>query len=124
MENQLKDIISPEDVKLLVDSFYDKVNKDDQLAPVFNNFAKVDWEKHLPVMYQFWESLLLGSMTYKGQPFPKHAILPVTQQHFKRWIELFIKTVNENFTGKKAEEAKQRARNIAMVFQHKMGLVE
>src|SRR4051812_17223175 len=107
MENQLKDIISPEDVKLLVDSFYDKVNKDDQLAPVFNDFAKVDWKKHLPVMYQFWESLLLGTKNYKGQPFPKHAVLPVTQQHFKRWIELFIKTVNENFTGKKAEEAKQ-----------------
>jgi hemoglobin len=124
METKLNDITTTEDIKTLVDSFYEKVNLDSLLAPVFNDFAKVDWEKHLPVMYKFWGSLLLGTMDYKGQPFPKHLILPIKAEHFKRWIEVFIKTVNENFQGQKAEEAKQRARNIAMVFQHKMGLVE
>ena len=124
METKLKDITSTEDIKKLVDSFYEKANADDLLALVFNDFAKIDWESHLPVMYKFWGALLLGTMNYKGQPFPKHAVLPIEKEHFKRWIELFIQTVNENFIGKKAEEAKQRARNIAMVFKYKMGLGE
>jgi hemoglobin len=124
MKAELKDINNEEDIKKLVDSFYEKVNIDDLLSPVFNDFAKVNWEKHMPVMYKFWGSLLLGTMDYKGQPFPKHMILPVTKEHFQRWIDLFIKTINENFIGRKAEEAKQRAQNIAMVFQHKMGLIQ
>ncbi|HEY8402278.1 MAG TPA: group III truncated hemoglobin [Cytophagaceae bacterium] len=112
-----------DDVKLLVDSFYKKVNDDHVLSPVFNDFAKVDWDHHLPVMYSFWDSVLFGSMTYKGQPFPKHAALPITTQHFDHWVTLFIETVDEHFTGPKAEEVKQRAFLIAQTFQAKLGLL-
>jgi hemoglobin len=118
----MRDITNKEDIKELVDSFYEKVNKDDMLSPIFNDVAKVDWPKHLPTMYQFWGSMLLGTMDYKGQPFPKHAALPVTREHFDRWVELFVKTVDEHFAGNKAEEAKQRGAGVAMIFQTKMGL--
>ena len=50
--------------------------------------------------------------------------LPVTSTHFKQWLELFHKTVDENFVGGKAEEAKSRADNIASVFQFKLGLLK
>src|SRR3954464_1277736 len=119
----MKDITTDQDIKELVDSFYEKVNKDELLSPVFNDVAKVDWQKHMPTMYKFWGSMLLGTMDYKGQPFPKHVNLPIGGEHFKRWIHLFIQTVNENFKGAKAEEAKNRAGNIVMIFQHKMGIV-
>lgn len=119
----MEDIISMEDVRQLVDRFYDKVNADALLSPVFNDFARVDWEKHLPVMYNFWGSILLGAASYSGQPFPKHMALPVTGEHFSRWMDLFLETINENFEGPKAEEAIQRANAIAMVFQSRMGLL-
>ena len=119
-----KDIENEDDIKLLVDTFYNSVNEDVLLSPVFNNFAKVDWEHHLPMMYNFWSTVLLGSMNYKGQPFPKHMNLPIQPAHFNRWIDLFTKAIDLLFSGEKAEEAKQKALNIARIFQLKMGFTE
>ena len=84
----LFDIETAQDVKRLVDAFYAKVNCDELLAPIFNETANVDWPKHLPTMYRFWESLLFGSANYQGAPFPKHAVLPVQQAHFEQWLTL------------------------------------
>ena len=117
-----KDIETEADIKLLVDSFYNSVNQDELLSPVFNNFALVNWQTHLPVMYNFWSTVLLGNMAYRGQPFPKHLRLPIEAKHFNRWTELFTQTVDTNFEGSKATEAKQKATSIARVFQMKMGL--
>lgn len=118
-----KDIENEADVKLLVDTFYDNVNKDELLSPVFNDFAHVNWESHLPVMYSFWNSVLFGSTVYKGRPFPKHLQLPINQTHFSRWLSLFTKTVDDLFEGPKAEDTKFRAQSIARIFQMKMGLI-
>ncbi len=106
--NALSDIASAADVKTLVDAFYQKVNQDELLAPIFNEVAQVDWLHHLPTIYRFWESMLLGTGTYGGAPFPKHAVLPIEQKHFERWLSLFVATVNEKFAGAKSEEAKWR----------------
>ncbi|MBC6608077.1 group III truncated hemoglobin, partial [Hymenobacter sp. BT188] len=54
MFNSRPDIQNEADIKLLVDTFYNKVNADALLAPVFNEFAHVDWPVHLPRMYDFW----------------------------------------------------------------------
>ncbi len=117
------DIRNIEDIIILVDRFYDKVNDDSLLSPVFNDFAKVSWEDHLPVMYSFWSAVLFDTNTYKGQPFTSHIELPVTTEHFHRWLELFKQTVDENFKGEKADEAKERADSIANIFQAKLGLI-
>jgi hemoglobin len=119
----MKDLFNKDDIRLLVDRFYEKVNDDPLLSPIFNDHAEVDWPEHLPVMYDFWNSLLFGSMEYKGQPFPKHMTLPVTKEHFERWLQLFTATLEENFNGPKADEALERATNIARVFMTKMGLL-
>lgn len=118
--HQVKQINSPVEVKELVDSFYEKVNRDPLLSPIFNDFARVDWEKHLPVMYGFWNAMLFGEVGYKGNPFMKHIPLPIEKAHFDRWIQLFEETIDERFTGEKAEEARKRAQSIAGIFQHKL----
>lgn len=123
MMNGSKIIESREDIKVLVDSFYDKVNQDDLLAPVFNDFAEVHWTTHLPVMYDFWSSILLGDQTYRGNPFLKHIPLPIDRPHFGRWLELFIKTVDSHFVGEKAEEAKLRAKSIAGIFEYRLSAI-
>lgn len=117
------DIKDEQDIKLLVDTFYDKVNKDELLGPVFNGFSQVNWEHHLPVMYSFWSSVLFGTMAYKGQPFPKHLSMPIGREHFARWLDLFTQTVDITFEGEKAQEIKLKASSIAQVFQMKMGLI-
>ncbi len=65
--------------------------------------------------------MLLGTGTYRGAPFPKHAVLPVEKAHFDRWLELFLATVDELFSGPKAEEAKGRALSIADTFARGWG---
>lgn len=122
--DSLKDITTPEDVKLMVDRFYEKVNKDEMLSPVFNGFAHVDWEEHLPKMYKFWNSIILGTEEYRGRPFPPHSVLPIEQKHFERWVSLFKQNIDENFKGQLAELVKQRAESIAQVFQYKLGLIK
>jgi hypothetical protein len=71
------DIATSDDVALLVDQFYGKVRYDDLLGPIFNDVAQVDWPAHMATLYSFWETMLLGTGTYRGAPFPKHAVLPV-----------------------------------------------
>ena len=115
------DIQTPADVKFLVDTFYGKVQEDVLLSPVFTEVVE-DWQEHLPTMYAFWNSVLLGHTDYKGHPFPKHTVLPIGKEHFERWLALFSNAIDANFAGEKAQEAKLRAGTIAKIFQAKMGL--
>jgi hemoglobin len=115
----MEEIQSKQDIIKLVDRFYQKVNSDSLLAPVF---AHLDWPKHLPTMYNFWSSMMFGDQSYQGNPFQKHIALPIEGKHFEQWLKLFIETIDENFAGDKALEIKQRAQSIAQVFQHKLNL--
>jgi hemoglobin len=44
-------------------------------------------------MYRFWESMLFWTGNYQGAPIPKHAVLPVEQEHFERWLALSVETI-------------------------------
>jgi hemoglobin len=114
------DIATRNDVVKLVDLFYEKVKQDDLLSPVF---AHLNWPDHLPIMYNFWSSILLGDRSYLGNPFQKHQGLAITPPHFERWLHLFNETVNTHFEGPIATEARSRANSIASLFQYKMGLI-
>jgi hemoglobin len=115
------DITDRADVIHLVNSFYEKVKADDLLAPVF---AHLNWPAHLPVMYDFWNSLIFGDRTYNGNPFAKHKDLVIEGLHFDRWLLLFYATLDEHFAGPRAIEVKHRATSIAGVFKYKMGLTQ
>ncbi len=116
----MKDITTRKDIVLLVDSFYAKVKEDDLLKVVFD---RVDWAHHLPVMYDFWASIILGAQAFQRDPFQKHIPLGLDLKHFNRWLKLFNHSVDEHFAGFNAEEVKSRAHNIAGIFQHKLGLL-
>lgn len=112
-----------QDVILIVDRFYNKVRSDDLLGPIFNDIVKVDWNEHLPKLYNFWEDLLFGTDNYKGRPFPPHVHLSLQLEHFDQWLKLFIETIDENFVGFKAEEMKNRAKRIAYNFSINLNLI-
>jgi hemoglobin len=101
----------------LVDLFYEKVRSDATLAPLF---AHIDWQNHLPVMYNFWCSLLLGDLSYQGNPFAKHIPLGLNGNHFDCWLRLFHQAVDKHFVGPMAEEAKSRAAQIASFWRWKL----
>ena len=116
----MKDIENIQDVKTLVDSFYQQVREDDLIGPVFQSIIANNWDMHLEKMYRFWQTVLLKEHTYYGSPFRPHANLPVEKRHFDRWITLFTRTVDTQFEGKKAEEAKWRAGRMAELFEGKI----
>ncbi|RYD86800.1 MAG: group III truncated hemoglobin [Sphingobacteriales bacterium] len=113
-------ILTLDDVKLLVDTFYQRIQADALLGPIFNERIKDNWPVHLDKMYRFWQTVLLEEYTYNGRPFPPHAQLPVSAEHFNRWLTLFTQTVDELFMGDKVTEAKWRAGKMAEMFQHKI----
>ena len=120
----IQEIKNLDDIKQMVDTFYDKVNKDKELSYIFNDFAKINWVTHLLIMYSFWSKLLLGEGDYRGNPFQKHIPLPIESHHFDRWVELFKQNIDEQFIGEIAEEAKLRAENIAYVFDNKLSMLK
>ncbi len=116
----MNDILTLDDVKLLVDRFYDNIRADVLLGPIFNERIRDQWPAHLDKMYSFWQTVLLGEHTYFGSPFPPHAQLPVSHAHFAKWMDLFTKTADEHFSGEKANEAKWRAGKMAQLFEMKI----
>ena len=120
----MKKLETRADIEELVNRFYDKVGNDETIGFFFNDVAKVDWSHHLPKMYAFWETLLLGQISYKGNPmavhFPINAQVPLEKKHFEHWIKLWTKTVEENFEGEVADLAIYKAKNIANLMGYKM----
>lgn len=115
-----EDILTLEDVKLLVDDFYHRVREDELLAGIFNEKIGGRWPEHLEKMYRFWQTVLLDEHTYSGSPFAPHARLPLEKTHFERWLLIFAATVDGNFSGEKAAEAKWRAQKMAEMFSYKL----
>ena len=120
----MKKLETRQDIEDLVNRFYDKVQNDETIGFFFNDVAKVDWSHHLPKMYSFWETLLFGQISYKGNPmavhFPINAEVPMEKFHFEQWVKLWTATIEENFTGEIAEMAIYKATNIANLMGHKM----
>lgn len=111
---KFEDAITEESIRVLVDTFYDGVRRDDVLAPVFEQALHGDWAGHLPRMYDFWSTVLLGSSRFQGNVFGKHmALAGIGREHFVRWLSLFKSTVTQVFAGQAAAEILLVADRIA-----------
>lgn len=119
-----QDIQNRTDIENLVNQFYDQVKVDPEIGPFFSEVVAVNWEKHLPVMYAFWENILFYTGGYEGNPMRKHLSIhkmaPMNKADFDRWLQLFFGTVDSLFEGENAEAIKQRATSMATVMQLKM----
>jgi hemoglobin len=118
------DITRRTDIEKLLGCFYEKVKADPVIGYIFTKVARVDWEHHMPVITDFWETILLDHPVYKKNAMEVHYALnkkvALQQEHFNRWLELFSETVDELYEGKTAALAKTRAQSIAGLMQYKM----
>lgn len=120
----MKQIESRADIEFLVNGFYAKVRADEVIGFFFNEIAKTDWDHHLPKMYDFWDTILFGKRSYKGNPLAAH--IPVNFQvpmetfHFEHWVSLWTQTVRENFDGEVADLAIYKAQNIAEIMSFRL----
>lgn len=117
------DIENRDDLLRLVTAFYDKLLADPLMAPIFIEVAKINLEEHLPVLVDFWDSVLFFTAKYKGNAMLPHLRLheqhPLQKEHFRRWLAFFDLTVDELFEGEKAQLAKDRAKSIALLMEVK-----
>ncbi len=113
----MREITTREDVMLLVRTFYEKVQKDTLLGPIFNT-AIPDWEEHYERLTDFWETNLFFRKKYKGNPMQKHIDVDrdndgsINEMHFGVWLNLWFETLDQLFEGEAAQIAKNRARNM------------
>lgn len=114
-----KDILNKKDIEKLVNLFYGKVKNDIAISAFFQK--DFDWDKHLEVMYKFWENVVFYTGSYSGNPMDKHFAIhsktPLTMKDFHQWTKLFNASVDELFSGEKADLIKLKASNIATVMQ-------
>ncbi|NLR90898.1 group III truncated hemoglobin [Flammeovirga sp. SR4] len=113
----MHDLKDREDVILLVNTFYEKVRAHEELGPFFDEIVKINWDTHLPRMYDFWESNLFFVSKYKGNPVVVHQNVDkkgtIEQKHFGFWLQLWFNTIDELFDGENAQLLKSRARNMS-----------
>jgi hemoglobin len=120
----MHDILTQADIAELIDAFYKKVVADDVIGYLFTDVVHLSWEEHIPIMNDFWGSMLLGAGTYRRNPMLKHIELDKRErlrpEHFERWLALWRQTLAEQFEGPKADHALARAAQIAAVMQNRL----
>ncbi len=118
------DIETREDCERLVREFYARALVDPVIGWIFVDVAKLDVEAHVPRIASFWETILLGAGSYRGGAFRPHALLNeqvrLRSGHFERWLWLWRGTVDELFTGERAELAKAHAQRVARAFDARL----
>lgn len=114
----------PFEVTSLVRRFYARVNIDPLLGPVFNDVAGVDWSEHLPKLTAFWCRILFGTPGFVGAPMRAHMLVhiqsPLRHEHFERWVELFVDTVDAGWSGANAERVKEFAAGVARAHSQRL----
>ena len=110
-----------EDLLAMLTAFYARVERDELLAPYF---AVVDMRAHMPVIVDFWSTMVFHTGRYGGNAFRPHLAMPgLTPAHFARWLETFEATVDAHASGPAAEHIKSLAHRIALSMQMRLGLL-
>lgn len=106
-----------EDIVELVEEFYRRAFADPLIGTIFTDVAKMDLAHHLPIMCDFWETVLFRAGLYDRNALQVHRALdarfPLQSEHFSRWLSLWVQNVDDHFAGEKAELAKLQATRIA-----------
>lgn len=118
------DIRSREDIAFFLRAFYEKVLDDETIGVIFTEVVKMDWDHHMPLITDFWETILLDNPVYKKNAMEVHYQLnekfPLKPRHFAAWLRIFNETLDGMYTGGITELAKKRAAGIAGLMEYKM----
>ena len=125
------DIETRADIDKLMHLFYERAMSDNVIGYIFTDVAHLDLEHHLPIIGDFWESLLFGTPAYAKHarnPLRVHKALhaksELSREHFERWLEIFTSTVDDLFEGELAGYLKIRAGAIAARMLEFLGVAD
>ena len=100
-------------LRQLVDVFYERVRRDEEIGPIFND-AVSDWPHHLDKITDFWHSVMFGSGRYPGGLMMRHFMHRdrIKPEHFERWLALWRMTTAERMPPEMAEVLQDRAGRV------------
>ena len=116
-----REIESVDDIRLMVDVFYECARKDELLAPIFRKIK--DSAPHKEMLYRYWENQILNESLGQDEPFPEHISLMFSTQHFIRWLGLFLHTIDTLYSGAIADKAKVILIRKSEEFQTKLEIL-
>jgi hemoglobin len=121
----LKDITNRADIENVLNAFYKKVFTDPVIGHFFTIIVPLDLEKHIPLITDFWESIIFNTQNYRKNVMEIHHNInrqsSIKKEHLDRWVEIFSQTIDEFHEGDKARLMKQRARSVATLMEIKFG---
>lgn len=105
-------------------AFYGRAFVDDLIGVIFTDVTHMDLELHLPVIVDFWETVLFRTGSYRRNALQPHVNIhqmhPLLPEHFDRWLLLWRTTVDDLFAGERADVAKLQAERIAGSMQRRL----
>ena len=117
MLHTIEDELTPDQIRILVDTFYDRIQVHPVLGPIFNDVV-TDWSAHKQRLTSFWCSVALGARSYRGNPLAMHQPLPINSGHFQHWLALWAQTtrdvLGEDLGAHMLEDAQRIARGMQM----------
>lgn len=120
----MKDIGSRQDIEQLLTHFYERAAVDPLIGYFFTEVVPLDLDVHIPVIADFWESIILGTHTYRKNVMEVHQhihqLSAIKKEHLQQWVHLFTSTIAQYYEGPKAELMKQRAQSVATLMDIKL----
>jgi len=119
----MRDIESRADIEELLQDFYGQALKDELIGYFFTDIVPLSMATHLPVIADFWESIVFGT-AYEKNVMSVHQHIHqkegIRREHLDRWTDLFTTTVARHFAGPRATLMQQRARSVATLMDIKL----
>ena len=124
-----KDISSREDIHFIITEFYKNLISDSEMLPFFDDIVKQNHlEKHIDIITDFWQDMLLYTNSYQNNVLQKHLDfnkkVRFKKEHFQKWLLYLQSTIDASFEGQISQNMKDRANSIAMVMQVKFKLYD
>ncbi|WP_244480429.1 DUF1971 domain-containing protein [Rhizobium sp. Root1220] len=109
----MADVFTEDDIRTVVDRFYDRVRADEELRQAFA--VVQDWNEHLGRMVEFWSSVMLTTGRYKGNPVAMHLMHSdrIQPSMFVRWLALWAEATAEVLPEAAANLMQAKAARIA-----------
>lgn len=120
----MNDVENRHDIENIVKKFYEKAIPDDVIGHFFTQVIPIDWDEHIQIVTDFWDSMIFGTSEYTRNPMTPHmhlhSLSKMEKHHFDRWLHLWTTTINENYEGTTAKEIITRATSIAKIMEFKV----
>ena len=121
---QIRDLDTRSSIHDLVVAFYREIVFDELLGPMFEEVAETDWAVHIPRLIDYWCRILLGEHVYSGALLEAHREVhhrdPFRDEHFDRWYQLWVASVDARWRGPRADRAKRHAAATAGLISRRL----